>query len=609
MSDTSNVAADAAAKPHTTRYVVTNGGVLSGLGKGVINSSVGLLFRAMGYNVTAIKIDPYLNVDAGTMSPFEHGEVFVLDDGGEADLDLGNYERFMDIRLGRDNNITTGKIYKAVIEKERQGKYLGKTVQVIPHICNEIQDWIERVAKVPAVPLRYRPTEEAAEALGTCAAADDSSSSSSSNSAGGGDSEQQTESSGPPPDICVIELGGTVGDIESSPFIEALRQFQFRVGVENFCSIHVSLVPQLGVVGEQKTKPTQHSVRTVRGLGLSPDVIVCRSSEPLTADTKRKISMHCHVPPASVLGCHDVTNIFHVPLLLQSQGLMQVLCRRLSLPVPPLQDECLAAWGRFADHVDEVRENGGPPVVIAIVGKYTGLADSYLSVIKALQHASLQANKPLQIRWICSDDLQEEVQNPAAATLTAAQKEQAHKLYVESWKALRSADGVLVPGGFGDRGVEGKVAAIRYARKQQVPFLGICLGMQAAVIEYARNVAGLKNAHSEEMSKDTPHKVVIFMPEISRTHMGGTMRLGTRRSLFKCDDSITGRLYGGVKYIDERHRHRYEVNPEYVPQLEEAGLRFVAQDETGKRMEVIELKEDDHPFFVATQAHPEFKSR
>eukprot|EP01098_Paradermamoeba_levis_P010735 TRINITY_DN4521_c0_g1_i1.p1 TRINITY_DN4521_c0_g1~~TRINITY_DN4521_c0_g1_i1.p1 ORF type:complete len:434 (-),score=132.11 TRINITY_DN4521_c0_g1_i1:17-1156(-) len=359
------------------KYVLVTGGVLSGLGKGVIASSTGVIMKAMGFTATSIKIDPYLNIDAGLMSPFEHGEVYVLDDGGEVDLDLGNYERFLDITLGRDNNITTGKIYNTIIEKERRGQYLGKTVQVVPHVCNEIQDWIERVAKKPLDP--------------------------------------QDEYSCP--DMCIIELGGTVGDIESMPYVEALRQFQFRVGRENFCSIHVSLVPVLGVVGEHKTKPTQQSVRELRALGISPDIIVCRSTNPLTKETREKISQFCHVDTDCVIGCHDVSNIYRVPLLLKEQHLEQILLRRLHL-LSPSKALRLTAWETFAKRYDTLQEKREPLVHIAMVGKYTDLQDAYASVIKALQHAAIEAEVAVQVDWIDSANLEPPTTTATAATTT-----------------------------------------------------------------------------------------------------------------------------------------------------------------------------------------------
>ncbi|OIV90994.1 hypothetical protein TanjilG_16954 [Lupinus angustifolius] len=517
------------------KYVLVSGGVVSGLGKGVTASSVGVVLKACGLRVTSIKIDPYLNIDAGTMSPFEHGEVFVLDDGGEADLDLGNYERFLDVTLTKDNNITTGKIYQSVLEKERRGDYLGKTVQVVPHITDAIKDWIESVAVIPV---------------------------------------DRNEG---PADVCVIELGGTVGDIESMPFIEALRQLSFSVGPDNFCLIHVSLIPVLGVVGEQKTKPTQHSVRELRALGLTPHLLACRSAEPLLQSTKDKLSQFCHVPINNILNIHDVPNIWHIPLLLWNQNAHHSILQQLNLlsnATPP----DLRQWTKMAEAYDNLTES----VRIAMVGKYVGLTDSYLSVVKALLHACVARSLRPSIDWIAASDLEDD-------------------------SAKSSAACVLVPGGFGDRGVKGMMLAAKYARENNVPYLGICLGMQISVIEFARSVLGWERANSVEFDAQTPNPVVIFMPEGSRTHMGSTMRLGSRKTFLKAPDSITSNLYGNSEYVDERHRHRYEVNPDLIGTLEEAGLKFVGKDESGKRMEILELP--SHPFYVGVQFHPEFKSR
>ncbi|EEH59821.1 CTP synthase [Micromonas pusilla CCMP1545] len=528
------------------KYVVVTGGVVSGLGKGVTASSIGVLLKAGGWRVTSVKIDPYINIDAGTMSPFEHGEVFVLDDGGEADLDLGNYERFVDSTLTRDHNITTGKIYQAVIAKERKGEYLGKTVQVIPHVTDEIQEWIERVSKIPVDGMFGEP------------------------------------------DVCIIELGGTVGDIESMPFIEALRQFQFRVGSDNFCLVHVSLVPVVGAVGEQKTKPTQHSVQALRSAGLSPHMLACRSHAPLEQLVMDKLALFCHVTSDCILNLCDVSNIWHVPLVMQEQGGHLAIMRQLKLDFRKLD---LESWAHRAHKWDIVTE----PVNIAIVGKYTGLGDSYLSVTKALMHSAIAAERKLNIIWVEAGLLEETniSEDPAG--------------YADAWDKVHGADGILVPGGFGERGTEGKILTAKYARENSVPFLGICLGMQAAVIDFARNVLGIKHAHSTEMMPNCPEPAIIFMPEGSTTHMGGTMRLGSRRTIFQTMDCKAAKLYNAVPFVDERHRHRYEVNPEMVERLESAGCIFVGKDETNQRMEILELEE--HPFFVATQYHPEYKSR
>ncbi|MBT3419720.1 MAG: CTP synthase (glutamine hydrolyzing) [Euryarchaeota archaeon] len=525
------------------KYVVVSGGVLSGLGKGVTASSIGVLLKSSGLKITSVKIDPYINSDAGTMSPFEHGEVFVLDDGGEVDLDLGNYERFLDINLGKNNNLTTGKIYSKVIESERRGDYLGKTVQVIPHITDAIQDWIEDVAHIPA------------------------------------------DGSGETPDACIIELGGTVGDIESAPYIEALRQFQFRVGRENISFVHVSLVPVMGPVGEQKTKPTQHSVKELRGLGITPDILVCRSTRPMTQETKEKLAAFCHVSADAVMSTHDVPNIYHVPLMLEKQGLCKILnvdCNTTDL---------LSKWREMALNLDTLTEE----VSIAMVGKYTDLSDAYLSVIKSLQHAAMAVSRKLNIDWI------------EASHLEDTWKQQNSKEFDNAWKLLKNADGVLVPGGFGDRGIEGKILAANYARTSKTPYLGICLGLQVATIEFCRNVLNLTGANSTEFEDNPQYPAVIFMPEISKTHLGGTMRLGSRPTLWQVDDCKIKTLYGEGESVDERHRHRYEVNPDIIADVEAAGLVFVGKDETGQRCEIFEL--EGHPYYVGVQFHPEFKSR
>ncbi|KAF3943248.1 hypothetical protein CMV_030169 [Castanea mollissima] len=530
------------------KYILVTGGVVSGLGKGVTASSIGLLLIACGLRVTSIKIDPYLNTDAGTMSPFEHGEVFVLDDGGEVDLDLGNYERFLDVKLTRDNNITTGKIYQSVLEKERKGDYLGKTVQVVPHITDAIQEWIERVAKIPV------------------------------------DGQEG------PADVCVIELGGTIGDIESMPFIEALVQFSYRVGPGNFCLIHVSLVPVLNVVGEQKTKPTQHSVRGLRGMGLTPNILACRSTKALDENVKGKLAQFCHVPAENIVTLYDVPNIWHIPLLLRNQKAHEAILKELNL-LGVAREPALKEWTVRTKLYDTLQK----PVRIAMVGKYTGLSDAYLSVLKALLHASVACHRKLVVDWVAAGELED---------ITA---KEAPDVYKAAWDLLKGADGVLVPGGFGDRGVQGKILAAKYARENNVPYLGICLGMQIAVIEFARSVLGLHDADSTEFNAETTNPCVIFMPEGSKTHMGGTMRLGSRRTHFNVPDCISAKLYGNVGFVDERHRHRYEVNPNMISQLENAGLSFVGKDETGQRMEIIELP--SHPYFVGVQFHPEFKSR
>uniref|UniRef100_A0A7S2H0U2 CTP synthase n=1 Tax=Haptolina brevifila TaxID=156173 RepID=A0A7S2H0U2_9EUKA len=528
------------------KYIVVTGGVVSGLGKGVTASSIGVLMRSAGYRVTSIKIDPYLNVDAGTMSPFEHGEVFTLDDGGEVDLDLGNYERFNELTLTRDHNITTGKVYQQCLEKERRGDYLGKTVQVIPHVTDAIMEWIERVAKMPTDGLPGQPN------------------------------------------VCIIELGGTVGDIESMPFVEALRQFQFRIGRDNILFFHVSLVPVLGAVGEEKTKPTQHSVQNLRAAGLSPDFLVCRSSKPLSKSTKQKLANFCHVPAEHCLGVHDLSNIYRVPMLLHSQDVTDNMLAGLKLLTRP-RSNLWNEWRALAELVDSL----DVPVRIAVVGKYTDLSDAYLSISKALYHAANKCERKLVIDWIESE--------------TLAADNETSESFTESWAKLKGCDGVLVPGGFGNRGVEGKIAAAKYARENGKPYLGVCLGFQIAVIEFARNMCGKEKANSTELDESTPHPVVLFMPEGSKTHMGGTMRLGARRTELTRADCQACRLYGGQLAFDERHRHRYEVNIDYVSELEAKGLEFVGRDTKGERMEIFELK--GHPFFIGAQYHPEFKSR
>ena len=522
------------------RYIFITGGVVSSLGKGLMAASLGALLQARGYKVRIRKFDPYLNVDPGTMSPYQHGEVYVTDDGAETDLDLGHYERFTGVSAHQGDNITSGRVYQDIIAKERRGDYLGATVQVVPHVTDEIKAF-------------------------ALAGQDDH-------------------------DFVLCEIGGTVGDIESAPFVEALRQFQFRVGRENVCFVHVSLVPVLGVVGEQKTKPTQHTVKELRGLGIIPDILVCRSAKPLQDETRTKLAAFCHVPEEAIVSAHDVSNIYRVPMMLEEQGVSGVLSELFGFELPskrPLLDD----WKAMADRVDNLEGE----VHIATVGKYTGLSDSYLSVIKALQHSSYEVGRKLVIDWIESADLDDQ---------TSATDPEA---YAAAWELLRGADGVLVPGGFGIRGIEGKIKAAEYARTNNIPYLGVCLGLQVATIEFCRNVLGMEGANSTEFDADTPHPAVVFMPEISKTHMGGTMRLGTKPTAFLVDDCKMRRLYGGADHVDERHRHRYEVNPELIEQIESAGLKYVGKDETGQRCEIMEL--EGHPYYVGTQYHPEFKSR
>nr|XP_048296598.1 CTP synthase 2 isoform X1 [Myodes glareolus] len=531
------------------KYILVTGGVISGIGKGIIASSIGTILKSCGLRVTAIKIDPYINIDAGTFSPYEHGEVFVLNDGGEVDLDLGNYERFLDINLYKDNNITTGKIYQHVINKERRGDFLGETVQVVPHITDAIQEWVMNQAKVSV------------------------------------DSNKED------PQICVIELGGTVGDIEGMAFVEAFRQFQFKAKKENFCNIHVSLVPQPCATGEQKTKPTQNSVRSLRGLGLSPDLIVCRSSKPIEMSVKEKISMFCHVSPEQVVCIHDVSSIYRVPLLLEEQGVVKYFKERLDLPISDCSSNLLYKWKAMTDRYEKLQKICS----IALVGKYTKLRDCYASVFKALEHSALAINYKLNLMYIDSIDLE------------PVMKAEDPVKFHEAWQKLCLADGILVPGGFGLRGTVGKLQAISWARTKKIPFLGICLGMQLAVIEFARNCLNLEDANSTEFEPNTPVPLVIDMPEHNPGDLGGTMRLGLRRTVFTTENSVLRKLYGDVPYIEERHRHRYEVNPNMINRFEEKDLCFVGQDVDGKRMEIIELT--SHPYFVGVQFHPEFSSR
>lgn len=541
------------------KYVVVAGGVVSGLGKGVTISSIGRMLRGCGVRVTSIKIDPYLNVDAGTMSPFEHGEVFVLGDGGEADLDLGNYERFLSIELSSEHNITTGKIYRKVIARERRGDYLGKTVQVVPHITDEIRAWIERVAQIPVD--------------NSCRVAD----------------------------LCLIEVGGTVGDIESSIFFEALRQFQFHIGEDNFCLMFVSLVPTLS--DEQKTKPTQHGVRDLRSLGLSPKVIFCRCTHPLEQATKDKISEFCHVDPASVISVHDVSNVYHVPLMLLQQNLHRVIEKELSMyGMMEIHNPNMSSWSDMAKKLDSFKD----VVKISLIGKYTGLEDSYLSIIKSLKHAAIACERKLDLSWVEASHL-ECIENNCVDSIKISE-------HISAWRKVKNSDGIIVPGGFGKRGFQGKILAAEYCRKNNKPFLGVCLGFQAMVVEYTRNVIGWNNSNSTEFDENTDHQVVIYMPEIDKKTMGGNMRLGESITKFthKHDDSSTPSLqimYNFAESIKERHRHRYEINPDLVDDIHNSGLKFVGRDESGKRMEIAELPRSRHPYYVGCQYHPEFKSR
>ncbi|KAH0544895.1 CTP synthase ura7 [Glutinoglossum americanum] len=543
----------------TVKLTFRFAGVISGIGKGVIASSTGLLLKTVGLKIgLPIRhvIDPYMNVDAGTMAPTEHGEVFVLDDGGEVDLDLGNYERYLNITLTRENNITTGKIYQHVIERERRGDYLGRTVQVVPHLTDAIQDWIERVARIPV-----------------------------------DDTNEE-------PDVCIIELGGTVGDIESGPFIEAMRQLRRRAGKDNFLQIHVSLIPVVG--GEQKTKPTQQAIRDVRSAGLSPDLIACRCIQPLHSSTTDKIAQFCQVEPDQVVAVHDVSSTYHVPLLLENQGLIGLLRNILKLEALTISPrlwrkgrDVWTEWKTLTVSQDRLFES----VSIALVGKYTNLHDSYLSVIKSLEHASMRCGKKLNLIWVDASHLEQQTSQDSPAEF--------HK----AWHEVCTANGILVPGGFGHRGTEGMIAAAKWARQNKTPYLGICLGMQIAVIEFARNVCNIPHASSGEFAERCSDPVVIFMPEIDKTKLGGTMRLGLRPTLFQAGSewSKLRRLYGEKEEILERHRHRYEVNPQYIDRLASCGLEFIGRDDKGERMEILELR--DHPWYVGVQFHPEYLSR
>lgn len=547
-----------------TKYVVVSGGVCSSLGKGVTTSSIGALLRGRGFRVTAIKLDPYLNIDAGLMSPFEHGEVFVLDDGGETDLDLGNYERMMFLSLLRDNNLTTGKIYDSVIKKERRGDYLGKTVTVVPHITGGIVEWLDRVAQV------------------------------------------SVDGTDLPPQICMIELGGTIGDIESMPFIEALRQLRFNLPADALAWCHCSYIPDMS---GQKTKPTQHSVKALLALGIQPDFIVCRSPDPLEDGTRKKISCQCNIRPERILSAHDVGNLFHVPKVLADQnivGLLSGILRLDKLESTPadfhLGDRSIRSldeWNAFATQVDAAEK--AQPVVIAFVGKYNkGGGHAYQSVIAALHHAAVAMTRKLKVEWIDATDLE----NPSSPEAT--------ERFRDAESRLRAADGIFVPGGFGDRGVEGKARAAGLAREWKKPYLGVCLGMQVALIQFARDTCSLTDATSEEFDKEASSKnhVFVYMPEVSKETMGANMRLGTRWVEFsKPEASFASGLYGGASRIMERHRHRYEFNVAYKELMEAKGVVFSGQDESKERMDVVELPLSDHPFYLGVQFHPEYKSR
>ncbi len=510
-----------------TKYIVVTGGVISGLGKGLVSSSIGKILQSYGYKVTMVKIDPYINVDAGTMNPFEHGEVFVLDDGGEVDMDLGNYERFLNINLSKAHNITTGKAYKAVIDKERAGDYLGKTVQIIPHVTEEIKHEIREDAKGH--------------------------------------------------DVCVIEVGGTVGDIESMPFLEALRQLKMEEGPENVAFVHVTLVPELDVVGEQKTKPTQHSVQRLLESGIQPDFIIARSKRLLDEKVRKKISNFCNVPLDNVISDPDVRISYAVPLTLEQEHIGKKLAAKLKLKT----GTDLKGWKKMVDKMLSSKKT----VKIAMAGKYTALGDSYTSILEAIKHGAYANNCKAEILWI---DTEEFEKNPKKV------------------KILDKVDGIVVPGGFGSRGVEGKIMAISYSRTHKIPYLGLCYGMQTAVVEFARNVCGLKGAHTTECDEKTPHPVIHILPEKYKIkQMGGTLRLGAWPCKIK-KGTLAEKIYK-KELVHERHRHRYEVNPDYIKKLESCGLVFSGTHPERLLMEIAELK--NHPFFIGTQFHPEFKSR
>jgi CTP synthase len=511
------------------KYIFVTGGVVSSLGKGITAASLGRLLKSRGVNLTVLKCDPYINIDPGTMSPYQHGEVFVTEDGAETDLDLGHYERFIDINLSKNSNITTGKVYWSVISKERKGDYLGATVQVIPHITNEIKIRIRRAGKEKNI------------------------------------------------DVVIVEIGGTVGDIESLPFLEAIRQIGIEEGDKNVFFIHVTLVPHLGKTGELKTKPTQHSVKELRSIGIQPDMIVCRAELSISQELKDKIGMFCNVNPEAVIENRDVDSIYEVPLELDRQKVDEYVLNKLDLPIgqPDLKE-----WKAFVEKEKNLKKE----VEIALVGKYVDLHDAYISVVESLRHAGIFHDALVKIRWVNAENVNDETVN----------------------LLLKDVKGILVPGGFGDRGIEGKIRAIQYARENKIPYLGLCLGMQCAVIEFARNVAGLNDAHSVEFNSETMYPVIDLMPEQKDIdEMGGTMRLG----VYPCKIIEGTKAYEAYKdeLVYERHRHRYEFNNEYRNLFTSKGLVLSGLSPDERLVEIIEIK--DHPFFVASQFHPEFKSR
>jgi CTP synthase len=512
-----------------TKYIFVTGGVVSSLGKGITAASLGRLLKNRGMSVTIQKFDPYINVDPGTMSPYQHGEVYVTGDGAETDLDLGHYERFIDINLTKYNNVTTGKIYSTVLKKERRGDYLGGTVQVIPHITNEIKDRVYRAGKETGA------------------------------------------------DVVITEIGGTVGDIESLPFLEAIRQIKSDIGRDNVMYIHCTLIPYIKAAGELKTKPTQHSVKELRSLGIQPNVIVVRTEMPISQDMKDKIALFCDIDTNSVIECRDADTLYSIPLALQDQNLDSIVCKHLKLECNPAD---MTEWKQLVERVTNLSKT----TKIALVGKYVELQDAYISVVEALRHAGYAVDSDIDIKWVNAETL-------TAENLT---------------EELGNVDGILVPGGFGDRGVEGKILATQYARENKVPFLGICLGMQVASIEFARNVLGLKGANSSEIDPSTQYPIIDLLPEQKDIEdLGGTLRLGLSPSKLQ-HESLAYEAYK-EEVIYERHRHRYEFNNEYRQVMEQAGFVFSGTTPDGRLVEIIEIKE--HPWFVASQFHPEFTSR
>lgn len=517
-----------------TKYIFVTGGVVSSLGKGITAASLGRLLKSRGYRVTIQKFDPYINIDPGTMSPYQHGEVFVTDDGAETDLDLGHYERFIDINLSKNSNTTTGKIYQSVINKERRGDYLGGTVQVIPHITNEIKERVFRVG-------------------------------------------QQDNA-----DFVITEIGGTVGDIESLPFLEAIRQVKKDVGKNDVLYIHVTLVPYISAAGELKTKPTQHSVKELRSIGISPDIIVCRSEKPISKEMREKMAMFCDVDPEAVIQNLTARSIYEVPMLMEEQGLDTIVLRKLEMEDKPKD---MQGWH---DMVARILKKYDKKVTIAVVGKYVALQDAYISITESLRHAAVANEAELDIHWVNAEEIEADDTDMA--------------------KVMAGVDGILVPGGFGNRGIEGKIKAIQYAREHKIPFFGICLGMQCAVIEFARHVCGMADANSSEFNPNSTHPVIDLMPEqIDVEDLGGTMRLG----LYPCKvypDTLTSKAYN-AELIYERHRHRYEFNNAFREKFVGKGLVLGGTLPNGRLVEIVELPESEHPWFLGAQFHPEFKSR